>query len=417
MDALLENLRAQLDEARNGITALTQRAADENRDLNDAEQHNFDAYRTQIEGLQPRIDQLAAVQRSYDASASAIASVVDGNGNSGVATLQRAEAPDYLQRTYPTAGAWVVDYLMSRAPGGIDVSSEQRAAARDRIQRAVANQTTADNPGLIPEPIIGPVINFIDNRRPVWNTFTQRPITAGPLFYRPRVTQHTLVGPQTAEKTELPSRKMLVERVPVTVATYGGVVDISLQDIQWSNPSIMQAIIDDLRAQYVLQTEGVAAGLLNTTGDANTITADSADAQGLIKALYDASAAVFTGIGLLPTHVAMSVDVWARIGSLTDAGGRPIFPSMGPANAPGMMNATSLNGSVVGLIPVVSSGLPADTLIVYRADALEGWEQLIGVLQVTEPRLLGTEVAYAGFAASLALSADAAVSITLPAGP
>ena len=41
--------------------------------------------------------------------------------------------------------------------------------------RAAAHQTTADNQGIIPEPIVGSVLNFVDASRPI--------VTAlGPLF-------------------------------------------------------------------------------------------------------------------------------------------------------------------------------------------------------------------------------------------
>ena len=239
--------------------------------------------------------------------------------------------------------------------------SVRTAGSRERpAEPCRRNQTVADNPGLIPDTIAGPLINYQDTRRAIWNTLTQRSITAGPIFNRPRVTQHTLVQPQTAEKTELASRKMLIERVPVTVTTQGGVVDVSLQDQYWSNPDIMQVIVDDLRGMYVIQTEGVAAAAVNTTGDANTITTTTPASSGkLVQAVYDESAQVFGGLGLLADHVAMSIDMWAKIGGMVDTSGRPIFPTLGPSNAPGTGNATSFSTSVSGLTPVVSGGLPA----------------------------------------------------------
>ena len=413
MDALLAKMRTDLDDAHAKATIITQRAADEHRDLNDQEQANFDAYKTTIEALQPRIEDLAETQRSFDASSTALASVT----GTGRQELLVREQPDFMAKTYRNAGEWIVDYLVSRAPGGSanDPGPEARAAARDRITRAVANQTVADNPGLVPDTIAGGVINYQDTRRALWNSLAQRQITAGPVFNRPRVTQHTLVGKQTAEKTELASRKMIVERVPVTVETYGGVVDVSLQDQYWSNPDIMQVIVDDLRGQYLLQTEAAAGTCVNTAAQVNKITvaATTPTSGGIIAGIYDAAASVFAGLGVLPDYVAMSIDIWADVGSLTDSAGRPIFPTLGPSNAPGQMNATSFGGPVVGLTPVVSGGLPAGSLIVYRSDAIEAWERTIGVLQVSEPRLLGTEVAYAGMAACLSLHAKSAVAVDI----
>jgi hypothetical protein len=126
---------------------------------------------------------------------------------------------------------------------------------------------------------------------------------------------------------------------------------------------------------------------------------------------------VFAAVGSLPDHVAMSPDVWAILGGLADTAGRPIFPSLAPMNAPGRMAADTLHdGPVYGLTPVVSAGLPAKSLIVYSSQFLEAYEQVIGVLRVTEPRLVGVEVAWAALAAVVSLDATSAVQIPLPAG-
>ena len=98
---------------------------------------------------------------------------------------------------------------------------------------------------------------------------------------------------------------------------------------------------------------------------------------------------------MLPTHVAMSVDMWAKLGALVDTAGRPIFSVIAPQNTSGSMSADSFQqGPWNGLTPVVSPALPANSLIVYYAPAAEAWSQEIGTLSVVEPRLLGYEVAY-----------------------
>ena len=96
----------------------------------------------------------------------------------------------------------------------------------DLWHRAAAHQTTGDNPGLLPESIIGPVVNFVDSNRPIVNALGPRQLPGGS-WSRPSVTSHTLVQPQSAEKTELASQKMTISKIPVSPKTYGGYVNVS----------------------------------------------------------------------------------------------------------------------------------------------------------------------------------------------
>ena len=59
--------------------------------------------------------------------------------------------------------------------------------------RVAAHQTTADNPGLLPESIVQPVVNFIEVARPLVGTLGPTDLGAGAWSYA-RVTQHTQVG-------------------------------------------------------------------------------------------------------------------------------------------------------------------------------------------------------------------------------
>ena len=72
---------------------------------------------------------------------------------------QQPDTPDKTE--YRTAGAYVLDMWKSRL-------GEQEATNRiDLYHRAAAHQTTADNPGLLPEQIMGPLVNWVDQARPL----------------------------------------------------------------------------------------------------------------------------------------------------------------------------------------------------------------------------------------------------------
>src|SRR4029077_1537074 len=153
-----------------------------------------------------------------------------------------------VEVAYRSAGEYVLDYWKA----GLGAHD-----AQERLQlfeRAAAHQTTGDNPGLLPAKMVEPVINYIDAARPLATALGVKQLPGGS-FSRPKISQHTNVAPQAGEKTELVSRKMIIGSVPVTPVTYGGYVNVSRQNIDWSQPAIMDLVINDLAAVYAQETE------------------------------------------------------------------------------------------------------------------------------------------------------------------
>src|SRR5262245_30114369 len=111
--ALLANLRQQWDQSTAQIQAITDRAAAENRDMNDVERANFDALRAQQSDLQPRIEQLVEVERSHDATAGLFASIT----TEGRQELERRTAPAVVAANYRTAGDYLYDVFRAFGPG------------------------------------------------------------------------------------------------------------------------------------------------------------------------------------------------------------------------------------------------------------------------------------------------------------
>src|SRR5690606_34170235 len=75
---------------------------------------------------------------------------------------------------YRSAGQYIVDTL------GAHLGNRD---AQDRLEvfhRSAAHQTTADNAGLLPDPIVGPIVSFIDAARPLVMALGTSPITTSP---------------------------------------------------------------------------------------------------------------------------------------------------------------------------------------------------------------------------------------------
>jgi hypothetical protein len=80
----------------------------------------------------------------------------------------------------------------------------------------------------------------------------------------------------------------------------------------------------------------------------------------------------------------------------------PLFAPVNPTNAQSSgFNAGSFGsgpmGSISGIGVVMSAALSAGTALMISTAAAEVYEQRIGTLSVTEPSVLGVQVAYAGY--------------------
>ena len=292
------------------------------------------------------------------------------------------------QVEYRSAGAYITDLYYART--GDD-------AARGRLElfnRVAAHQTTPDNPGLLPEQIVGPVVNFVDQSRPLVASLNPTDLGNGSWAYA-RVTQHTQVGVQAAEKTELPSRKMTITKTPITAPTYGGYVNVSRQDIDRTTPAILDMIVNDLAGQYAFETELAAGTDMSAAATAGpTFPLTGGTAAEIAAAVYGAVGAVYNATkGQGTTLIAMSPDMLGVVG--------PIFPPVNPTNAfsggfPASAYGTGPQPAISGIPSLMSAGLPAGTILVYSTAAVHAFEHRYGALQVVEPSVWGTQVGYAG---------------------
>ena len=300
------------------------------------------------------------------------------------------------------------DY-MSTAVRGLALGDQ---AAASRVMAAA--QTTGDNPGVIPELIIAPVIDYIQQDRPVCSAsrWVGMP-NAGTTFVRPFVNQHTAAGIQQSENTALVSQKLDVTRLTVAKNTIGGAISLSFQDRDWTDPAIMSVLLMDMAAAYGIQCEThICNTLVNNVSDTTIPLAATPTAQAVNAAVAQASAQVYKKILRRPTHIYLSVDQWAHFVSLADDNGRPIFPMMEPRNAPGYSGGvTSFEMNVDGLRAVVSPQLPDNTIIVGHGPSLESYEQLGGQVSLVNPTVLSVDIAFYGYWADLVVTKDAFVKI------
>jgi hypothetical protein len=389
MGAYLDRLNMQFDEIREGIDAVVNRAAEENRDVTDSEQTQVDRDKARLGELQTGIEHYSALE----AQTGKVAELRRALPPAQVTRTAKETEPEYdITREFPTAGDYAITLhraWMLRDPD-----------ARAKIDRATAHQLLADNPGIVPRPVLGPVLNNIDAARPFINSIVRRPLPAG-TFDRPRITQHVAVDKQATEKTLTASQKMIIGKIPVQADTFAGHLNISRQDIKWTSPGIMQIVFEDFANVYANATdneacEDFAASVTNTA----PIVWDPA---GIFEAVYTAAATAMNASNGMANTVWVSPDVWGRLGSLT-TNESPLFPGINPGggSAPNGMNL------------VVDRNFPLKTMIQGPSQYAEWYEDVDGLMQVGEPDVLGQLVGYAGYGAFVNVLPAAYTKFTVP---
>jgi len=293
---------------------------------------------------------------------------------------------------------------------------------RTSIQAALAQDLTADTPGLLPTPVLGPVFEDLNFVRPVVTAIGARamPNGNGKSFIRPTITQHTAAGTQT-EGAAVTSQKMTIASNTVTRTTVAGGVFISQQDLDFTDPSAMEAILRDLAGEYLIKTDDVAADALvaGATASGSTWTVAQTNPASLITALYDAAREIQEDTNFTPTHIFASPDVWEKIGRQLDGDNRPVF---GYANSPSLLGVNVLGTStelsylgtnVMGLELVVDNNFAANTLLVVRRQGFEVYENVRGIMTKEDPELLGRNFTYYGYFATFVADATMIQSIAI----
>ena len=285
----------------------------------------------------------------------------------------------------------------------------------DQIKAAAPDVTTTSNDGVLPEPIVGPVYNDYLGIRPVVDAFGPKAMPGnGKVFIRPSVSTHTSMGAQSAENAALTAGEFQIQENQVTKASYGGYVRVSEQLQDWSDPSIINLILEDMGRVYAQTTDNVAADALvagaTTTG--NFTSANIGDATEWLSWLYANAAYILENAGNgghLPTHLFVSAANWEALGKLEDGSGRPLFPQVGPMNAFGTTTPGTSNFVAFGLQVVVDTNFAngsGGTMILGDTVGFEIFEQQKGFLSVDTASTRSRDISWLGYFSTLMLDVN-----------
>ena len=337
------------------------------------------------------------------------------DANAPVAEPVEAEAPAvpepvvYAQpkmefsRTLPS----VADYVCAFVRGGHDF-----AMLNERIRAAAPDVGTTDVPGVVPTPIVAPVYNNFIGRRPIIDATGVRAMpSAGSIFIRPVVTTHNSVGTAT-QNTTITASAFEVDDVQITKTIQGGYVELSEAAMDWTQPEVLGALLDDMARVYADRTDLLACselgtGITNSNAFAN---ASIDDPKYWVEWMYTAAKDIITDSnGNLPDVLAMSPNVWSYLGKLSDTADRPLFPQVGPMNAYGNLSPGQDAGNAFGLRVVVDRNITSAGMYIMDSSCLENWEQQKGAISVEQPSQLTRQIAFRGYFASKVIDPTKAI--------
>ena len=314
----------------------------------------------------------------------------------------------------PSAG----EYMAAFHAGGDTFANINKAVAeytaskKTALQAAAGDVLTTDTPGLLPVPVLGPLVQDLNFIRPVVEALGARAYPdsgQSKTFVRPTITTHTSVASQSTELSAVSATTMVIASNSVSKTTLAGQVTLSVQDIDFTNPAAMALILNDLMGEYMIASDNFAADNLLTAANSSGVW--DGTVTDLLKSVYDAANDISSNRNWLPTHMFVSVDVWAQLGQLIGTDGRPVFPlianGLSGMNALGSQSAASWNGNPLGLQLVVDSNFAAKTMIITRVgqgsgDAFEFYESIRGLQSLEAPAVLGRTMSFHGYVSTFA---------------
>jgi phage head maturation protease len=240
------------------------------------------------------------------------------------------------------------------------------------------NNSTTDNPGLIPTRQLSEVVNGLaDNVRASIDSISTGTLPdAGMTFEIPKITQLPSVA-VTPENDAVPNVNLESEFISVLVKAFKGeqVMSVELQDR--SSPAFLNEILSNLSSQYARATNGYnSAQILAGSANPSSTFGSNITAAELLKWISDASVNIYSNTHKFADAIILSPQQWGNVMSM-NVDGRPIFNAINPQNAAGNAQPRSLRGSINGIdmwVDTALSGTGDNSMYVVNRDAYTWYE-------------------------------------------
>lgn len=289
---------------------------------------------------------------------------------------------------FSTQEAFYAEFLKAHEAGDEDKLDTLQAAF------AVPDQTTADNPGVVPPGWRTDIKKRIDARQPAVRAFgtiglPDSGMTASWPYLDPTLDIDAIVQQQINQKDDLQGVKIKILKGDEPILTAGAVSDISYQLLMRSSPNYLAMHNEVLLAAYARYLEAKFEARINLAG--NYVGAAPSSAAALKTALFTSSGAVEDSTGS-PADIALaSPDLWVEYGGLDLPNAR-----YGTQNVAGTSDARTLRVEVNGFLIERAAFLPAGTLVVASSTAAKAPTSGAQIATAEDVRKLGRDVAVWG---------------------
>ena len=267
--------------------------------------------------------------------------------------------------------------------------AENRALA-DVIGAAPGNAS-----GLIRDQFVSELLGILNVNRPLFAAAgTVGFPSSGYGIGFPQITQHTLVGKRGAEKTPIPTRELIVGGVTFPMEWFAGGVDVALELISQSDPSVVEVVVADLMDQYAMATEvefSVDAVAASTVGGAPL---DYTDWSTWVAGVVTTSREIRTATGQPGNLLALTDASWLALVQLLN----PDQPSISFGTGP---DFTAESVSVGGITAFNAPFLTAD--LQFNSKALRKSERPPETVTATNVALMGRDIGILGATVALPL--------------
>jgi HK97 family phage prohead protease len=277
--------------------------------------------------------------------------------------------------------------------------------------RALTDQITDNNPGVMPPTFLQDVKGIIDlGRRVITAMGTETAPAAGMEINWPFFDGDLtlIVAEQATEKSEVNSVRVDLKKGTATLGTYSAASDISYQLLQRSSPSYLDAHNRIMAASYSAVTDRQFTEDLWNQGTADQQYVYSTDTTGAAfrEAIFEASVKVEDATGAPASAVFVSTEVFTSIGGWSTFQPEPYTVQ----NVSGVATASTLRVNVSGLQVIRAKWLDEGNgfnAIVSNGAAAKWIEDGPRLATAENVGKLGRDVAIYGYAAS---------GVYLPAG-
>lgn len=213
---------------------------------------------------------------------------------------------------------------------------------------------------------VGDIINVVNNGRPVFNTFSkgQFPSEGNTVEFAKLESNSIAVAKQTAEGEDLTKGKVSFTTDRATIATYGGWVEMTVQEIERSNVNVLDTVWKGLAAKYAEVTEKVVVDAVKSVAATESLPVNESDWIDFIVGL---GIDMKNAEGKVPTALILSKDAYLDLAKVKVADNYLLDRSNGS------VNLSAYSGSVFN-VPVVLSGDNALGAALVHEDALKTFE-------------------------------------------